>query len=453
MSENTQAEGGFLSDSEAIWRAAIAAVEPERLVRESVAREGDIVRIKGTTFDLAGFEKISLIAFGKAAAAMAGALADILGERLTSGLVVVPGPGAKTLPKIEYIEASHPTPDARSVEAARRALEIAGKAGEKDLVFVCISGGGSSLLTLPADGITLEKKRRLTDDLLRAGATIGELNAVRKHLSAVKGGRLAKAAFPATMVTLVLSDVVGDDPGTIASGPTYWDVSTFAEARGVLERYGLWDSAPALVRARLEEGGRGEVEETLKEGDPVFARARTFIVGDNMTALRAAKNEADKRGFETVFLSSSDSGEARKVAANYAAFMAEMACSAASLPRPLCLLAGGELTVTVKGRGRGGRNTEFVLASVVEMAKNDLEGLDWLILSLGTDGIDGPTDAAGAWADASTAGCARALRLDPAAYLDDNDSYSFFKQTGYLIVTGPTGTNVMDLRIFLLRAA
>jgi len=367
MSENTQAEGGFLSDSEAIWRAAIAAVEPERLVRESVVREGDIVRIKGTTFDLAGIEKIFLIAFGKAAGAMSGALAAILGERLTSGIVVVPGPGAKTVPKLEILEASHPAPDARSVEAARRALELAGKAGEKDLVFVCISGGGSSLLTLPADGITLEKKRRLTDDLLRAGASIGELNAVRKHLSAVKGGRLAKAAFPASVVTLLLSDVVGDDPGTIASGPTYWDASTFAEARGVLERYGLWDPAPALVRARFDEGSRGEVEETLKEGDPVFARARAFIVGDNMTALRAAKSEADKRGFETVFLSSSDSGEARKVAANYAAFMAEMACSAASLPRPLCLLAGGELTVTVKGKGRGGRNTEFVLASVVEI--------------------------------------------------------------------------------------
>jgi glycerate-2-kinase len=453
MSENTRAEGGFRGDAEAIWRAAIAAVEPERLVRESVVREDNLVRIKGMTYDLAGFEKIFLVAFGKAAGAMAGALADILGERLTSGLVVVPGPGKKTIPKLEYIEAAHPAPDARSVEAARRALEIAGKAGEKDLVFVCISGGGSSLLTLPAAGITLEKKRRLTDDLLRSGATVDELNAVRKHLSAVKGGRLAKAAFPAAVVTLVLSDVVGDDLGTIASGPTHWDVSTFADARGVLERYGLWDSAPALVRARLEEGSRGEIEETLKEGDPVFARAHTFIVGDNTTALRAAKCEADKRGFETVFLSSSDSGEARKVAANYSAFLAELACSAASLPRPLCLLAGGELTVTVKGKGRGGRNTEFVLAALVEMGKIDVEGLDWLILSLGTDGIDGPTDAAGAWADASTAGCARALRLDPAAYLDDNDSYSFFKQTGCLIVTGPTGTNVMDLRVFLLRAA
>lgn len=438
---------------EAIWRSALAAVDPWRLVRESVVREGDVVRIKGQDFDVAGRDRIFLIAFGKAAAAMAEALAGILDDRLSSGLVVVPGPVDTTDPRLEYIEASHPVPDARSVEAGRRALEVAGKAGERDLVFVCISGGGSSLLALPAEGVTLEKKRRLTDELLRAGATIQELNVVRKHLSAVKGGQLARAAFPATVVTLVISDVVGDDLGTIASGPTHWDSSTFAEAREILERYGLWDQVPATVQARIEEGGRGLVAETLKEGDPIFARVRGFIIGDIMAALRAAKFEAEKRGFEAIFLSSSDSGEARRVAAGYAAFMAELACSAVSLPRPLCLLAGGELTVTVKGKGRGGRNTEFVLASLVEMGKVGVEASDWLILSLGTDGVDGPTDAAGAWADVSTSGRARTLGLDPAEYLDDNDSYSFFKQTGNLIMTGPTGTNVMDLRVFLLRAA
>jgi glycerate-2-kinase len=453
MSDHARGRGGFVVAADAIWRSALAAIDPWRLVRESVVREGDIVRINGEEYDLAGRDRVFLISFGKAAASMAAALAGILDERLTSGLVVVPGPVDKAVAKLEYIEASHPVPDARSVEAARRALEIAGKAGERDLVFVCISGGGSSLLSLPAEGIALEKKRRLVDDLLRAGATIRELNVVRKHLSAVKGGRLAKAAFPAAVVTLLLSDVVGNDLGTIASGPTHWDDSTFAEARGILERYGLWDPAPAMVRARIEEGGRGLVEETLKESDPVFARVREFIIGDIMAALRAAKFEAEKRGFEAIFLSSSDNGEARRVAAGYAAFLAELACSAVSLPRPLCLLAGGELTVTVTGRGRGGRNTEFVLASLVEMEKSAVQGLDWLILSLGTDGIDGPTDAAGAWADASTAGRARLLGLDPAAYLDDNDSYYFFKQTGNLIVTGPTGTNVMDLRLFLLRSA
>jgi len=453
MSDQGRGKGGFAADAEAIWRAALAAVEPWNLIRESVAREGDVIRIQGKEFDLAARDRVFLISFGKAAAAMGEALAAIIDERLTAGLVVVPGPVGKRASRLEYLEASHPIPDALSVEAARRALEVAAGAGERDLLFVCISGGGSSLLTLPAEGITLDKKRRLTDDLLRAGATIQELNVVRKHLSAVKGGRLAKAAYPAEVVTLAVSDVVGDDLGTIASGPTHWDVSTFAEARAILERYGLWDSASAMIRARFEEGARGQVEETLRKRDPVFERVHPFIVGDNMTALRGAKHEAEKRGFEPIFLSSADSGEARKTAAGYAAFLAELACSAPVLPRPLCLLAGGELTVTVKGRGRGGRNTEFVLASLVEMGKAGAAALDWLILSLGTDGIDGPTDAAGAWADVSTAGRARSLGLDPAVYLDDNDSYGFFKQTGNLIVTGPTGTNVMDLRVFLLRAA
>lgn len=453
MIEGTRGRGGFPADAEAIWRAAIAAVDPWTLIRESVVREGDIVRVKGVEFDLAAHDRVFVVSFGKAAAAMGEALAGLIDDRLTSGLVVVPGPVAGLRSRLEYIEASHPVPDARSVEAGRRVLEIASGAGEKDLLFVCISGGGSSLLTLPAEGISLDKKRRLADDLMRAGATIRELNIVRKHLSAIKGGQLARAAHPATVVALAISDVVGDDPGTIASGPTHWDASTFAEARAILECYGLWDSASALVRARFEEGERGQVEETLKEGDPVFERVRTFVVGDNMTALRAAKREAEKRGFEPVFLSSSDSGEARKTAAGYAAFLAELACSAPSLPRPLCLLAGGELTVTVKGRGRGGRNTEFVLASLYEMEKAGVRDLDWLILSLGTDGIDGPTDAAGAWADLRTVHSARALGLNPADYLDDNDSYGFFKQTGNLIVTGPTGTNVMDLRVFLLRAA
>ena len=453
MIDPAKGRGGFQADAEAVWQAALAAVDPWRLVRESVERQGDIVRIGGRAFDLAAYGRVFVVSFGKAAAAMGEALAEVLDERLASGLVVVPWPVVKGPSRLEYLEASHPIPDARSVEAARRVLELAAGAGEKDLLFVCISGGGSSVLALPAEGLTLDKKRRLTEDLLRAGATIQELNVVRKHLSGIKGGQLARAAYPATTVALVISDVVANDLGTIASGPTHWDPSSYAEARAILECYGLWDSVSALIRARIEDGERGRAPETLKEGDPVFGHVSTFIVGDNMTALRAAKHEAEKRGFEPIFLSSSDGGEARRTAAGYAAFLAELACSAPHLPRPLCLLAGGELTVTVKGRGRGGRNSEFVLAALVEMEKAGVEGLDWLILSLGTDGIDGPTDAAGAWADPRTVRSARALGLDPADYLDDNDSYGFFKQTGNLIVTGPTGTNVMDLRVFLLRAA
>jgi len=453
MIDPARGKGGFPADAEAIWGAALAAVNPWGLVRGSVTRQGDVVRVKDREFDLAAYERVFVISFGKAAAAMGEALATILDERLTSGLVVVSWPVGKPASRLEYLEASHPVPDSRSVEAARRAVEIAAKAGEKDLVFVCISGGGSALLTLPAEGISLDKKRRVTEELLRAGATIQELNVVRKHLSRIKGGQLARAAFPATVVTLVISDVVGDDLGTIASGPTHADASTFADARSILECYGIWDSVSALIRARIEDGERGRAPETLKEGDPVFERVSTFIVGDNMTALRAAKHEAEKRGFEPIFLSATDKGEARRAAAGYAAFLAELACSASNLPRPLCLLAGGELTVTVKGRGRGGRNTEFVLASIVDLEKADVSGLEWLVLSMGTDGIDGPTDAAGAWADPRTIRTARALGLNPADYLEDNDSYGFFKQTGNLIMTGPTGTNVMDLRVFLLRAA
>jgi glycerate-2-kinase len=452
VNDNAPGKSGFAADAEAIWRAALAAVEPGRLVRECAVRDGTVVRAGGKAYDLAAYERVFLIAFGKAAGAMASALAGVLGDRLTAGLAVVPeGPVTKAA-GVEYAAAAHPIPDERSVAAARRALDIAGRAGEKDIVFVCVSGGGSSLLCLPAEGIALEEKRLVTDALLRAGASIGELNAVRKHLSAVKGGRLARAAFPAEVVTLAVSDVVGDDPGTIASGPTCGDDSTFAAAREILSRYGLWASSPAAVRARIEGGVRGEVGETVKPGDPVLDRAHWLLAGGNMTALRAAKAEAGSRGFETVLLSSSDGGEARKTAANYAAFVAGMACSAASMPYPLCLLAGGELTVTVRGKGRGGRNTEFVLASLIELEKPGLEGLDWLVLSMGTDGIDGPTGAAGAWAGRSTPGRARALGLDPAASLDDNDSYAFFERTGNLVVTGPTGTNVMDLRIFLLRA-
>ena len=453
MNDPARGKGGFAVDAETIWRSALAAVDPWSLVRGSVDRQGDVLHIRGNAFDLSAFERVFIVSFGKAAAAMGEALAAVLDERLTSGLVVVPWPVGNENSRLEYIEASHPIPDARSVEAGRRVLEIASRAGEKDLLFVCISGGGSSVLALPAEGITLDKKRKLTDDLLRAGATIQELNVVRKHLSEIKGGRLARAAFPATVVTLAISDVVGDDLGTIASGPTYWDTSTYADARAILDCYRLWDATSAMIRARIEDGERGLVPETLKEGDPVFKRAHAFVIGDNMTALRAAKHEAEKRGLEPIFLSSSDGGEARRTASGYVAFLAELACSAASLPRPLCLLAGGELTVTVKGRGRGGRNTEFVLASLVEMEKADVSSLDWLILSLGTDGVDGPTDAAGAFADVRTVKTARALGLNPAEYLDDNDSYGFFKQTGNLIVTGPTGTNVMDLRVFLLRAA
>jgi glycerate 2-kinase len=457
--------------------AALWAVEPGRLVKASVLREGETLKVLGESFDLAAYDNIWLIAFGKAAAGMAEALADVLDDRLTAGVVVTPPTGTvgdiTRDYRLHYLEAAHPLPDERSAEAARRTLDMASKAGANDLILVCASGGASSLLCLPAEGVTLDEKKEVTQALLKSGATICELNVVRKHLSAIKGGRLALAATPASVVNLLVSDVNGDDPATIASGPTYWDGSTYADARDILTRYRLWEVSPDAVRMLIEAGLRGDAPETPKSGDPAFARVQTFVIGNNLTALRGARREAERLGFEPFILTSSDEGEARQAARDYVAFIAGLACSTSAAPKPVCLLAGGELTVSVKGRGKGGRNMEFVLAALVEIRKEGLGGtfcgtcalpeegagqagnrpFDWLILSLGTDGIDGPTDAAGAWADAATLERVRELELDPAEALDANDSYPFFEKTGNLLITGPTGTNVCDVRIFLIRPA
>lgn len=461
---NGYQSGGFelREAAERIWSAAIAGAAADRLVREAVIREGDRLRVGGREFDLGAAERVFVVAFGKAAVPMAGELARLLGDMIAGGVVVPPAgaPAASVHPRLEMMPAAHPLPDARSVAAARRALQIVHAAGEKDLVFVLISGGGSSLLCLPAEGVTLEDKAGLTSTLLRAGATIRELNTVRKHLSGIKGGRLAAAARPAPLVSLVISDVVGDDLGTIASGPTHWDGTTFADARAVLEKYDLWDGAPEGVRKALRDGEAGRVAETLRPEDPAFAHASTFVIGNNRSALDAARGEAERLGFETLVLTDADEGEARTAARRYLSFLDAFVCS---LARPLCLLAGGELTVTVSGQGLGGRNTEFVLAALEDIAAGrSAEGLsagfdrrapDWLVASVGTDGRDGPTDAAGAWADAGLLVRSREAGLAASAFLKRNDAYRFFESTGGLVVTGPTGTNVMDIRVFLLRPA
>jgi len=467
-------EVSLYDKARSIYEAAIGTVLPGRLVTSGVIRDGALLRAAGETFNLDAFENVYLIAFGKASAGMASALAKVLGGRLARGFVVSPEPPIEPGGRLEYLPASHPLPGEDSVAAAKRILALASGAGEKDLVFVCISGGGSALLCLPAGGITLDEKKSVTRDLLRAGADIREMNAVRKHLSGIKGGRLAKAAHPATIVNLVISDVAGDDLGNIASGPTHWDSSTFGDARRVLEKYGLWKRGPRSVRDLIAKGIQDGSAETLKSSDPIFEKVHNAILGNNLTALCGARREAERLGFETFILTSEDGGEARRAARDYLAFVASLACPLEAAPRPVCLLAGGELTVTVKGKGRGGRNTEFVLASLVEMEEEgvdrlfcsscafpgegwrearpaDRRSLEWLTLSIGTDGIDGPTDAAGAWADAATLERIRTLGLDARKFLEDNDSYSVFHKTGNLVVTGPTGTNVCDIRVFLIR--
>jgi len=444
-----------------VFRAALKEVAADRLVRRSVRRQGEKLTIQGREFDLSSYERVFLVAIGKAAPFMADSLAKILGSRLTEGIAVC-APGQKISgERITCLPAAHPLPDERSVRAAKRIVSLAQKAGPDDLIFVLISGGASAQVCLPRQPVTLADKRRVTDALLRAGANIVELNTVRKHLSKIKGGRLAAAAHPAAVANLVVSDVLGNDLESIASGPTHWDSTTFAQARRILEKYSLWTKAPASVRKVIQAGLSGRISETLKKGDPIFRKVSTFVIGDNGTALMAAAARAKALGFRPVILCADDSGEAREVARKYVSAAAEIVQSGKTKRAPLCLLAGGELTVTVKGKGRGGRNTEFVLASLLDFMKKpsflpttaDPHAPDFLVASLGTDGRDGPTDAAGAWANASTAHHAARLGLSASEYLEGNDSYNFFRKAGGLIITGSTRTNVMDLRLILLGPA
>ncbi len=392
---------------------------------------------------------------------MAKSLARILGNRLTEGIVICSRGQRISSEKISCFPAGHPLPDERSVRAARRIVSLSQNAGPKDLVFVLISGGASAQVCLPLRPVSLTAKRWVTNALLRAGADIVELNTVRKHLSEVKGGRLAEAAYPAAVVNLVVSDVVGNDLESIASGPTHWDSTTYGDARHILKKYHLWAKAPASVRTVIKAGVSGRIPETLKKGDHAFRNVWTFVIGDNATALRAAAGRAKGLGFRPIILWAGDSGEARDAARRSVSAAAAVARSGKTRRMPLCLLAGGELTVTVKGKGRGGRNTEFTLAALLEFmkspplhpAKTGRHAWNFLVASLGTDGRDGPTDAAGAWANSATALRAAKLGLSPAEYLERNDSYNFFKKAGGLIITGPTRTNVMDLRLILLNPA
>ena len=347
------------------------------------------------------------------------------------------------LRRIELNECGHPVPDSQGEKGAARIAEIARAAGPDDLVVCLISGGASALLPLPAPPVTLAEKRAITNQLLECGANIHEINCVRKHISRIKGGQLARLAYPATVLTLILSDVIGDDLDVIGSGPTVPDRTTFADAKAILDKYALWERIPPGVRKRLSS----RASETPKPRDRIFRKVQNLIVASNLLAVNAAAREARKLGFGTMILSTFLEGEAREVARVLAAIAREIRATGNPIKPPACVITGGETTVTIRGMGIGGRNQEFALAAALDIA-----GIkDVLILSAGTDGSDGPTDAAGAIADGTTLDRARRQGLDAAKYLAENDSYSFFHPLGDLIKTGPTGTNVADIQIILVR--
>jgi glycerate 2-kinase len=434
-----------------IFRSGLEAVDPYEAVKRFVRVEGETLHLgreKATAreMDLRAFDRILVVGGGKATAPMAAALEDILGSRIRQGIVNVKYGFTRALSRIEIIEAGHPLPDENGVLGTQKILGLLNGAGEKDLIFSLISGGGSALLPQPAGAITLEEKQAITRTLLECGASIDEINALRKHISLSKGGQMARAAYPATTINLMLSDVVGDRMDVIASGPFVPDTSTFETVGEIIRRYGLRD-VPAKVEAHLEAGARGDIPETPKEGDPAFDRVFNFIVGSNILALEAAQRAAGFLGYGTLVLSSMVEGETREVARVHTAIAREILKTGHPLSPPACIISGGETTVTIQGNGLGGRNQEFCLAAAMDLG-DVAERV--VILSGGTDGNDGPTDAAGGIVDPLTLERAREAGIKAQDFLKDNNAYAFLKKTGDLLITGPTNTNVMDVRLVLV---
>ncbi len=439
------------SHADAIFRSAVAAVDPygavKRFVRVDGARlSAGLADRPSVDLDLGDYERIMLVGGGKATAPMAKAMEELLGSRLSQGIINVKYGFGADLAVTEIIEADHPLPDMNGVEGTARILELLQTAGEKDLVFSLISGGGSALLVQPSGNISLEEMQHLTRSLLECGASIDEINAVRKHISAVKGGQMARAAAPAATINLMLSDVVGDSMDVIASGPFVPDSATFQDAWEVLVKYDL-KAVPGSIESHLKDGMDGRVPETPKAGDPAFDRVHNLIIGSNMLALEAAEKKAQSLGYHTLILSSMIEGETREAARVHTGIAREMARTGRPIPTPGCLISGGETTVTIRGNGLGGRNQEFCLAAAIE-----LSGLpnDMAVLSGGTDGDDGPTKAAGAIVDNFTVGRGQETGISAADSLANNDAYHFFEKTGDLLITGPTGTNVMDVRLVMV---
>ena len=434
-------EDRLRGDIDHIIRAALAAVSPEACLRRSLVLDGGLLTIGEVPIDLSKVRRIIVVGAGKASARMAASLERILGERIDDGLVITADGYEVPTERIVIVEASHPVPDERGLAATQRIAQLVDDAGETDLVIVLISGGGSALLTLPAPGIALYDLASVNEQLLRSGAAIEEVNTVRKHLSQLKGGKLAARAFPATVISLVLSDVAGDPLEVIASGPTVADKTSYADAERILRDYGLWERIPPSVRKHIERGLNGAIAETPKPGDGVFSRVTTKIIASGRDAAEAALSEAEALGYHVLLLTTTLQGEAREIGKILAAIAREELTSSRPLPLPALVVAAGETTVTVTGRGKGGRNQEVALSAAL-----GIRGIPGAVIaSVGTDGRDGPTDAAGGIVDGETISNMHQHGIDPAKSLANNDSYHALARSGDLLITGPTGTNVADI--------
>lgn len=426
---------------------AVRVVDPRNLIKNNITLRGKLLRIADQVHDLSLYDRLIVVGAGKASGAMAEALEEKLGERIDCGLVNVPLGTAYTLHTqfIELQEAQHPIPDQGGLTGAIKITKILQKLNEKTLVIVLISGGGSALLPLPQEGITLAEKKATTDLLLKSGAAIEEMNTVRKHISAIKGGQLAALAYPATVISLILSDIVGDPLTSIASGPTVPDPTTYKEAVEILERYSVWNEISQSVRNCLREGLDGTRNETPKPGDIRFEKVQNIVIGNNRIALNCAAKKARSMGLKTLILSSFVEGEARHVGTAMAGLAREMKYSGTELSKYDVLIAGGETTVTVVGQGRGGRNQELALSASLK-----IDGIDGIVIvSVGSDGIDGLSNHAGAIVDGYTVKRSMEAKMNPRIYLANNDSDRFFSSIRDGIVTGLTGTNVNDIMLLV----
>jgi glycerate 2-kinase len=443
----------FLTDSlratphaETITRvlaASIQAVDPEIAVKKYLQRDKNQLTLGGKIYNLADIERIFIVAFGKASLPMAQAATEIIADRLAAGIVITKENSKFNTNQSPFtiVQASHPVPDQRGIEGAEQIINLLKTTTENDLVLCLISGGGSALLTAPVERISLDNLQQLNRSLLACGATIGEINTLRKHVSRLKGGSLARLAHPSQVASLILSDVIDDPLDVIASGPTVPDPTTFSDAMAVIERYQIGDQIPNPVLDYLRDGCNGSHPETPKPGDPIFEQIDTRIIGNNYQAANAGRDQAEALGIQTLLLTTALQGEASSLGPMLAAIARQIDQSGDPQPRPVCVITGGESTVTIQGDGLGGRNQELALSAVEGLA-----GLEnTYLIALATDGDDGPTDAAGAVVSGMTQSQAEAKSLNPLEFLENNDAYHFFAPLGDLLKPGPTLTNVNDL--------